>query len=161
MTSVLGLTPLRFFWLLFFVSAVWLQLFFPEMDFFAPGILLCLQRERLRNVCILVFLAILIQEGTGPLVFGSGVLRYGGLMGLFFLGRVLFESQSPIFIVLLSLIFTFLHIIILQTMAGLQSLDISGQQFLWESLLVFGTFLLDWFVLNTCYRIFSRHESLA
>lgn len=160
-TSSIGLTPLRVFWSLYFVTAVWLQLYIPGMDFFAPGILLCLQQERLRHVLFLLLLSVLIQEGTGPLVFGTSILRYGSLIGLFFLGRGFFESRSPIFIFFLIFAFTLLHAIILQTMAGLQSLTISGPRLLWESVFIFGTFLLIWLILNACYRFFSRHESLS
>ncbi|GAB6059607.1 hypothetical protein [Desulfonatronum parangueonense] len=161
MTSSIGLTPLRIFWSLYFITAVWLQLFVSGMDFFVPGILLCLQQERLRHALFLVLLSVLIQEGTGPLVFGTSILRYGSLIGLFFLGRSFFESRSPIFIFFLIFAFTLLHLIILQTMAGLQSLTISSQRLLWESAFVFVTFLASWLILNACYRFFSRYESLS
>lgn len=159
MLSVIGVTPIRAFWATFFVLAVWLQLFFPGTDFFVPGIILCMQRERFTQVLVLIFFALLIQEGAGSLVFGAGVLRYGGLVGMYFVGRGLFEARSPIFILLLTAAFTLLQMIILQTMAGLQSMTIQGQRLFLESIALFATTLLGWWLLDAFYRYISRHAS--
>ncbi|WP_051822654.1 hypothetical protein [Desulfonatronum thiodismutans] len=159
MLSIIGVTPARVFWVVFFVLAVWLQLFFPGTDFFAPGVVLCLQRERFSHVLALILPALLIQEGTGALVFGAGLLRYGGLIGMFLVGRGLFEARSPVFILLLAAAFSLAQMIILHTMAGLQSMDIQGQRLLLESLTMFATIILGWWLLDAVYRFISRHAS--
>lgn len=159
MLSVIGVTPTRLFWVAFFLLAVWFQLFFPGTDFFVPGIILCLQRERFTNVLVLIFLALLIQEGTGSLVFGAGVLRYGGLVGMYLVGRGLFEARSPVFIPLLAAAFALSQIAILHTMAGLQSMDIQGQRLFLESVVLFVMVVLGWYLLDVVYRFTSRHAS--
>jgi hypothetical protein len=157
--SVIGVTPIRFFWVVFFVLAVWLQLFFPGTDFLVPGIILCLQRERFSHVLALILPALLIQEGSGALVFGAGALRYGGLVGMFLVGRCLFEARSPVFILLLAAAFALSHMIILHTMASLQSMNIQGQRLFLESLTMLVTIILGWWLLDTVYRFISRHAS--
>ncbi|WP_051434661.1 hypothetical protein [Desulfonatronum lacustre] len=159
MLSVIGVTPIRIFWVVFFVLAVWLQLFFPGTDFFVSGIILCLQRERFRHVLALILPALLIQEGAGALVFGAGLLRYGGLVGMFLIGRGLFEARSPVFILLLAAAFALAQMIILHTMAGLQSMNIQGQRLFLESLTMFATTVLGWWFLDAVYRFISRHAS--
>ncbi|TVR00769.1 MAG: hypothetical protein EA399_03550 [Desulfovibrionales bacterium] len=159
MSTVIGLTPMRVFWTVFIVLAVWLQLFVPGSDFFASGIVLCLQQERFRRVLGLTLLAILIQEAPGALAFGAGVLRYGALIGIFFLGRSLFEPRSPVFILLLAIVFTILQLIILHTMAGLQSLSIYGQRLLLEGMIMFCMFVVGWWILDTVYRFATRYAS--
>ncbi len=159
MLSIIGVTTTRVFWVVFFVLAVWLQLFFPGTDFFVPGVILCLQRERFSHVIALILPALLIQEGTGALVFGAGLLRYGGLIGMFLVGRGLFEARSPVFILLLAAAFSLAQMIILHTMAGLQSMDIQGQRLLLESLTMFATIILGWWLLDAVYRFISRHAS--
>ena len=161
MFSAIGLTPSRCFWGVFIILAVWLQLFFSGMDFFVPGIVVCLQRGRLGHAFGLTLLAVMIQEGTGSLAFGASILRYGGLIGLFVLGRSLLEPRSPVFIVLLALTFTLIHVITLKTMASLQSMHVPLQQLAWDGTFLFATFLLGWWLLDGLYRFFFRHESLA
>lgn len=150
---------MRIFWIVFIIVAVWLQLFIPGTDFFLPGIVLCLQRERFLHAAGLMLVALLIQEGTGSLVFGAGVLRYGGLAVMFFLGRSLFEARSPVFILLLAVAFTLSQMIILQTMAGLQSMTTQGDRLAMEGIAVFATILLGWWILDAVYRLISRHAS--
>jgi len=150
---------MHIFWFIFVIVAVWLQMLIPGTDFFLPGIVLCLQRERFLHTTGLMILALLIQEGAGSLVFGAGLLRYGGLAGLFFLGRSLFEPRSPVFILFLAAAFTISQMIILQTMAGLQSMTTQGDRLVLEGLSVFATFILGWWILDTVYRPLSRHAS--
>ncbi len=157
MLSVIGVTPIRLFWVAFFLLAVWLQLFFPGTDFFVPGIILCLQRERFTHVLVLIFLALLIQEGAGSLVFGAGVLRYGCLVGGYLVGRGLFEARSPVFILLLAAAFALSQMVILHTMASLQFMNIKGQGLFLESMALFATIVLGWWLLDTVYRFISRH----
>ncbi len=159
MLSVIGVTPIRLFWVVFFVLAVWLQLFVPGTDFFVPGIILCLQRERFSHVFALILPALLIQEGTGALVFGAGLLRYGGLVGMFLAGRCLFEARSPVFILLLAATFALTQMTILHTMASLQSMSILGQRLFLESMTMFATIVLGWWLLDVVYRFISRHAS--
>jgi len=131
------------------------------MDFFVPGIVVCLQRGRLDHAFGLILLAVLIQEGTGSLAFGTSILRYGGLIGLFVLGRGLLEPRSPVFILLLALTFTLTHMITLKIMASLQSMHFPVQQLAWDGAFLFVTFLLGWWLLDGLYRFFLRNESLA
>lgn len=159
MLSIIGVTPTLVFWVVFFVLAVWLQLFLPGTDFFVPGVILCLQRERFSHALALILPALLIQEGAGALVFGAGLLRYGGLIGMFLVGRGLFEARSPVFILLLAAAFALAQMIILHTMAGLQSMDIQSRRLFLESLTMFATIILGWWLLDAVYRFISRHAS--
>lgn len=145
------------FWSLFVVLAVWLQLLFPGMDFFAAGIMLCLQRGGGRSLVLLTLISVLIQEGSGPLVFGASLLRYGSLIGFFLLGRKFFDTYSPAFILLLGLVFAAVHYLSLKFMAGLQSWTILDQRILVESMLLFCVFLAQWYVLSRIYQMFFPH----
>ncbi len=149
----------RLFWPLFVILAVWLQLLFPGMDFFAAGIILCLQREGVGKAAPLILVCILIQEGAGPLAFGTSVLRYGALIGFYLLGRNLFEVHSPAFILLLGLVFSVVHFFSLKTMAGLQVWSISDPRVLFESALLFIIFLVEWLLLSKAYRMFFPHAT--
>jgi len=149
----------RLFWPLFLVIAVWLQLLFPGVDFFAAGIMLCLQREGAGKVVLLTLVCVLIQEGSGFFAFGASILRYGSLIGLFLLGRKFFEAGSPAFILLLGMMFSGIHFFSMKTMAGLQDLVVVDHRLLMESVLLFFVFLSEWLVLTKIYRLSLAHVS--
>jgi hypothetical protein len=147
------------FWLLFVVLAVWLQFIFPGMDFLAAGLVLCLQQERPGKVLLLAIICVLIQESTGPLAFGTSVLRYGALIVFFLLARRLFEANNPVLILILGGLFAVVHYLSLKTMTGLQSLVILDQRIFIDSVLLFFVFSTEWFVLSKIYQKIVLHAA--
>lgn len=129
------------------------------MDFLAAGIMLCLQRERMAKVVLLTLICILVQEGTGPLAFGASIMRYGALIGLYVLGRSLFDPNSPAFIILLAAAFTVAHFLSLKTIAGLQDLVLLDQRLLMNSIQLFFVFLAQWFMLSKIYQAIHPYAS--
>jgi len=127
------------------------------MDFFAAGIMLCLQQERPGKVLLLTLVCVLIQEGAGPLAFGASALRYSALIVFFLIGRKLFEARSLTFVLLLAGLFSVVHCLSLKTMAGLQSLVVLDQRVLMDSVLLFFVFLVEWLVLSKIYRMIVPH----
>ena len=132
------------FWGLFTLSGIWLQSFLPGVDFLAPGLILCLQEERLRNTAILGVLWLLIQEGTGSLAFGTGILWYGALVGLFFLGHWFFEGRNFFFMMLLGACLGVLHFGLTHVMAYLQDWLVAPGRVLMEGVLQAVIFPLEW-----------------
>lgn len=119
--------------------------------------MLCLQRERPDKVLLLTLVCIVIQEGSGPLVFGASALRYGALIFFFLLGRKLFEARSPAFILLLGGLFSAVHYLSLKIMAGLQSLIVLDQRLFMDSVLLFFVFLIEWLLISRIYRMIVSH----
>lgn len=129
------------------------------MDFFAAGLILCLQQERPGRVALLALMCILIQEGAGALAFGASILRYGSLIGFFLVGQKYFESDSAAFILLLGIVFSTMHFFTLKIMALLQDWVILDHRLVMESGAIFLVFLIEWSVLSRIYRMVSPHAS--
>ena len=132
------------FWVLFTLSGLWLQSFLPGVDFLAPGLVLSLQEERPRTTVVLGGLWLLLQEGTGSLAFGTVVLWYGVLAGLFFFGHWLFEAKNFLFMVILGLCLGLLHFVLMQVMAQLQDWRVAPGRVLMEGVLQAVVFPVQW-----------------
>ncbi|MDR2161191.1 MAG: hypothetical protein LBO77_03515 [Desulfovibrio sp.] len=89
-------------WTGYVIAGLLLQRQFPGLDALAPGFLLALQERKTIQTLWLFLLFTLIQEGTGSLHFGMGMIWYGGQMVLFRLGSRLFVADNIIFVVLFS-----------------------------------------------------------
>ncbi len=87
--------------------------------------MLSCQEGRGSQTSWLCLLAMLIQEGTGSLAFGSALLWYGALLLFFFVGRLFFLTGSLFFVVLLALALGFAHSGILYVTSSLQGFEVN------------------------------------
>jgi len=146
------------FWMLFGVSAIWLQFVFPGLDVLAPGLLVSLQREHWTRVFWLAVAIILVQEGIGSMAFGSAVLLYGLLVAAYLLGCRIFEAANPLFMLLLGLWYGLTTILVRFSLAGLQDILLPTRQLPLEFLSQSLCFVLVWFVVHKLYaRKVARH----
>lgn len=132
------------FWALFTLSGLWLQSFMPGVDFLAPGLVLSLQEERPRTTVVLGLIWLLLQEGAGSLAFGTVVLWYGALAGLFFFGHWLFEAKNFLFMVILGVCLGLLHFGLMQVMAQLQDWRVAPGRVLMEGVFQAVVFPVQW-----------------
>ncbi len=89
-------------WCLYLVAAVWLQARLPGVDAMLPGLIIAMQEKLWRQTAWVTLFCLLIQESTGSLAFGGGVLWYSFLFIYFQIGQSFFVTTSLVFIVLLS-----------------------------------------------------------
>lgn len=145
-------------WIVYCLIAIELQMHFPGVDAFAPGILLSCQEGKFRQTAIVCFVAILLQEGSGSLAFGNSLLWYAALLVLFFAGKGIFETGSLFFIVLLALILGCVHSGILYISSSLQEYSISStrlvSQAMAQTLIIPPLYSIALFV----RKRFMRHE---
>ncbi len=132
------------FWTFFTLAGVWLQSMLPGVDFLAPGFILCLQEEKWSVTAWLSLIWLFIQEGTGSMAFGSGLLWYGALAGLYYFGHWLFEAKNFLFMFILGICLGLLHLILTHVMAGLNDWTILGGRVLMECLLQALVFPVEW-----------------
>jgi len=112
-------------WVVYFCTALALQLHFPGVDAIVPGIMLSCQEGRPKQTAWLCLVTLLIQEGTGSLAFGSAILWYGTLLFLFYAGRLFFVTGSLFFVVLLALALGISHSVILYMTSSLQGFTVN------------------------------------
>ncbi|MDL2209777.1 hypothetical protein LJC26_03110 [Desulfovibrio sp. OttesenSCG-928-O18] len=111
-------------WAVYFAVGLGLQLHFPGVDALIPGIMLSCQEQRGRQTIWLCCIAILVQEGTGSLAFGSSLLWYGSLLLIFFIGRLFFVTGSLFFVVLIALVLGMTHSALLYVTSSLQGFQV-------------------------------------
>jgi hypothetical protein len=134
-------------WFLYTVAGVWLQRFFPGLDFFLPGLVLCLQLRRYHCAFWFGLAWILIQEGSGTLTFGACLLWYMTVVIVFFGVRFFFSTGSFVFVLLLSLFVGLWHAGVVHIMAVLQEIRVDSGLLLLESLKMALVFPITWGVL--------------
>lgn len=132
------------FWAGFTVFGLWMQSFLPGVDFLAPGLILCLQEEKVRDTAILGVAWLLLQEGTGSLAFGTAILWYGALVSLFLFGHWFFEGRNFFFMTILGCCLGVLHFGLTHVMASLQDWLVAPGRVLLESMLQALVFPLEW-----------------
>jgi hypothetical protein len=145
-------------WLLFTIAAIWAQSFMPGIDFLAPAIIVCLQMERLKQAIWLTVAFILLQEGMGTLAFGAGLLWYGALIILYFIGRWLFESKNILFVFFIGISLGVWHFILLKIMGQLENLPIATDPLLRESALQVAVFTIEWGIIYSIYKRLQPDE---
>jgi len=148
-------------WIGFTLAGIWAQFFIPGVDFLVAGLLISLQEERWTRTMWVGLVFVMIQEGIGATAFGAAVLWYSCLVLLFLLGRWLFESRSPFYIVMLSLGMAGTHYLVVQVMAGLQDIVIYDARLFWESVLQFIILPLEWAVAHQAYKSFNLRHARA
>lgn len=132
------------FWIVFTLSGLWLESVIPGVDFLAPGFILAMQEEKWPVSVWLGLAWLFIQEGTGSLAFGTGLLWYGLLGGLYFLGHWLFEARNFLFMFILGLCLGTMHFLLINVMSVLQDWIVPAQRLVMESILQSLIFPVEW-----------------
>lgn len=132
------------FWTVFTACGIWLQSLIPGVDFLAPGLILALQQEKWTVTIWLGLAWLFIQEGTGSLAFGTGLLWYGVLTALYYLGHWLFEAKNFLFMFILGASLGLSHLLLTQVMAVLQDWTIPPERLIIEGILQALIFPVEW-----------------
>ena len=132
------------FWALFTLAGGWMQSVIPGVDFLAPGFILAMQEEKWTVPVWLGIIWLFIQEGTGSLAFGAGLLLYGGLAGLYFFGHWLFEARNFLFMFIVGLCLGAMHFVLINLMALLLDWTVPVERLLMESVLQSLIFPIEW-----------------
>lgn len=132
------------FWAVFTLTGAWMQSVIPGVDFLAPGFILAMQEEKWTVPVWLGLIWLFIQEGTGSLAFGTGILWYGVLAGLYFVGHWLFEARNFLFMFILGLCLGAMHFLLINVMVVLQDWTIPLHRLLLESALQILIFPVEW-----------------
>ncbi len=145
-------------WIGFTCAAVWLQTLLPGVDFLAAGFILSLQEERPTVSVWLAMAWLFIQEGSGSLAFGTGILWYGFLAAVFYFGHWFFEAKNFVFMIILGVCLGCMHFVLTHTMAILQDWYIVSDRIVVESLLQATLFPMEWGLVYIMYHHVPRHE---
>jgi len=139
-------------WALFCLVAVWLQFFFPGLDFIVPGVVVSLQEERWwRSSFWLLVAAVLLQDGMGGLGFGYGAAWYGLTLLFFQLGRRFFDPRSVALMVLLGAFLGALHFVLTFSLIRLEGMHFSWHHVVWESVAQAALFPVLWYVIHKLF----------
>jgi len=123
-----------FWWATYIAGALIVQRAIPGVDALAPGFLLSLQEKKNRQTFWLFCIFVLIQEGSGSMLFGSAVLWYGGQIVLFRLSQSFFVAESIVFIFMLSAALGVYHFLLIWLMCAVQNLPLEFSLLARESL---------------------------
>jgi hypothetical protein len=122
-------------WATYITGSLIVQQTIPGVDALMPGFLLSLQENRFQQSAVLCALFILIQEGSGSLNFGSGLLWYGGQVALFRLSRRFFVDDNILFVFMLSIGLGLYHGLLTWLMCAVQQIPVELLTLAQESLL--------------------------
>jgi len=138
-------------WGTYTVLGVWAQRALPGVDFFAPGIIICLQKEGSLHTVWLTVIWILLIEGVGNIPFGYGLAWYGMLVGFYFAGQWLFAKKSFLFMGLLGIAMGCLHPVLIYGLGSLTNLVIPMKPVIIEGVIQAATFPIIWLAVNQLY----------
>ena len=145
-------------WLGFLIAAIFAQNMLQGADFLVVGLVISLQEEKWPQSLWLGLIFTMIQEGSGSLAFGSSILWYGAVIGLFLIGRWLFEARSIVFVMVLGVGLGAWHYGLVKCMVFLQDLDISSRRLFLESLVQAVVFPPAWVLANILRA--PRHDNV-
>lgn len=145
-------------WSLFTFIGVWAQVAVPGVDFFVPGLLLCIQMEKKYHVFWMILLWSLIQDGVGGLPFGYSLLWYLSILALYRGCFMFFDVRSLMFAVLCGVLLGILHPALTALMAMLADMDWAPERYLFEGALQAFIFPLEWVVVKHLYSGWLKHE---
>jgi hypothetical protein len=151
--------PEWLWWGIYTMVCIWLQSFFPGVDFFLPGLLVCLQEGKLWWAVWLGLICLIIQEGTGSLAFGTSLMWYAGLFVAFYAGKSLLESKNLLFILGFALVAGFWHWVTIFLMASLQNMQVMQEMLLKDSLFMVVGLPPMWGIVFLFYRRFVESSS--
>jgi len=138
-------------WLLFTICGIWGQTLVPGVDFFAPGLALSLRWQRPWATLLLTLIWVAIQEGTGGLAFGYGLLWYGVLFTLLTTGRFFLDPGSFQFQAILGGALGVAHFFLLYLMAVLEMRAFPVSRVALECLLQALCYPVVWYVADTLF----------
>lgn len=147
--------PAWLWWSFYSLGAIWAQYFWAGLDFFTPGLLICLQDRRIKTALILSGVWLFLVEGTGSLAFGSQLIYLVGVFVFFGAGALRLEPENPVFVVIFSLTLALWHTAVSWSMLSLQDLQFDGGKLLavvpgqWmATVFVWGAFLSSRFLVR-------------
>lgn len=149
---------LFFFCLLYTLTGIWAQYFFPSMDFFVPALVVMLQFGFVQAAAWAGLFWMFIHEGTAGLAFGTVILFYAGLLIFFFLGGVFFEISNIFFTMFLMLFAAVYKSWIISAMATLQGLNLSCQFCVKNILFQAGIYIAAWLITFTILKKYFLNE---
>jgi hypothetical protein len=135
-------------WTVFTLFGIWAQLLLPGVDVLVVGLLASLHEERPTQTLWLALLWMFLQEGVSGLAFGSGILWYAVLLGLYAVGRWLFQVKNLFFIALCGAVMGVWHYILTPMMASLQDYAVARDRLFVESCIQTLVFPPIWFVVH-------------
>lgn len=133
-------------WTLFTICGIWGQSLVPGVDFFAAGLALSLRWQRNWVSLLLAVIWVAIQEGSGGLAFGYGVLWYAVLFALLNTGRWFLDPASFQFQAILGLALGLAHFLLLYLMAVLEMRAFPVGRVALEGLLQTLSYPLVWYL---------------
>ncbi len=145
-------------WAVYLCLALWVQKILPGIDAFTPALILACQEKHPWQLLWLMLICLLIQEGTGNLAFGGGILYYGALVAMFRIGQLFFVTSGLFFVLLLSLGLGLVRAGILLTFISLQSLAVPPLRLAEETLVQVLLIPPLWGAALLTRRWFVRHE---
>ena len=122
-------------WALYTCIGISLQAVLPGLDFLLPGLILAIQERKKNQFLWIAVLFLLIQEGSGSMMFGSTLVSYALAPALFYVGYSLFEVDSFPFIGLLSLCLGIVHYVTTALMSSLQDIPFHAPLVMDESVI--------------------------
>lgn len=122
-------------WAAFFYVGIALQNALPGVDVLVVGLLVALREKNLGQLAWLIPLLILVQEGGGPVSFGSAMLWYALVIVLFFISRNIFVVQNIVFMFMFSSGLSLVRFVTLHFMYILQTTPLDAPRFLDECIL--------------------------
>jgi hypothetical protein len=136
-------------WALYCLLAIWLQYFFPGLDFLAPALVVSMQEENWwRSSVWLLLAAVLLQDGMGSLGFGYSLAWYGTLVFAYQLGRRFFDPRSVGLVILLGVFLGWLHFSLTFSLIRLEGMNFALHHVVWESVAQGVVFPAFWFFIH-------------
>ncbi len=147
-----------FWWGCFSFLAIWAQKIVPGIDFFAPGLLLCIQLDKKYHVFWMILIWSLIQDGIGGLPFGYSVVWYSSIYFLYRCGAMFFDVQSLMFALLCGVVLGALHPSLTAMMSLLADMVWAPDRYIFEGILQAAIFPVEWLLLKYIYPERFKHE---
>lgn len=139
-------------WAVYCLVAVWLQYFFPGLDFLAPALVVSMQEERWwRSTVWLLLAAVLLQDGMGSLGFGYSLVWFGALVLAYQLGRRFFDPRSLGLMTLLGAFLGGLHFCLTFSLLHLEGMLFTPRRVVLESVAQFLIFPVLWYFLHKTF----------
>lgn len=145
-------------WAGFTYLAIWAQKMLPGVDFMAPGLLLCIQLDRRKDLYWLILIWALIQDGIGGLPFGYSIIWYLSLLVLYRCGAMFFDVQSMMFALLCGVTLGVLHPLLTGVMSMLADMVWVTDRYVFEGILQAVIFPAEWLLLKYLYPAGFKHE---
>ena len=145
-------------WSLFTIFGIWGQALVPGVDFFAPGLALSLRWQRSWLTQLLAVNWVAIQEGSGGLAFGYGVLWYSVLFTLLNTGRWFLDPASLQFQVIVGAALGLAHFLLLYLMAVLEMRAFPVGRVALEGLLQALSYPVMWYLAENLFPERLKHD---